>query len=78
MMSCSKNVFLKKLGCRKINDGVIDVVNLEIVFFLHHDSRELVLLISPRLHEQIKPLLIAQILAPYEVTPEEFAQVNAA
>ena len=31
---------------------------------------------SPRLHEQIKPPLIAQFLDPYEVTPEEFAPVK--
>ena len=30
----------------------------------------------PRLHEQIRPPLIAQILDPYEVTPGEFAQIN--
>ena len=30
----------------------------------------------PRLHEQIKPPLIAQILGPYEVTPDEFAQIK--
>ena len=29
-----------------------------------------------RLHEQIKPSLIAQILDPYEVTPGEFAQIK--
>ena len=29
-----------------------------------------------RLHEQIKPPLIAQILHPYEVTPDEFAQIK--
>ena len=29
-----------------------------------------------RLHEQIKPPLIAQILDPYEVTPDKFAQIN--
>ena len=28
-----------------------------------------------RLHEQIKPRLIAQILDPYEVTPDKFAQI---
>ena len=28
------------------------------------------------LHEQKKPSLIAQILDPYAVTPEEFAQIN--
>ena len=28
----------------------------------------------PRLHEQIKPPLIAQILDPYKVLPDEFAQ----
>ena len=32
--------------------------------------------IRPRLHEQIKPPLIAQILDPYEVTPDEFAQIK--
>ena len=30
----------------------------------------------PRLHEQIKPPLIAKILDPYEVTPDKFAQVT--
>ena len=30
----------------------------------------------PRLHEQIKPPLIAQILDPYELTPDEFAQIK--
>ena len=30
----------------------------------------------PRLHEQIKPPLIAQIMDPYEVTPDEFAQIK--
>ena len=29
----------------------------------------------PRLYEQIKPPLIAQILDPFEVTPDEFAQI---
>ena len=29
-----------------------------------------------RLHEQIKPPLIAQILDPYEVTAEEFEQIK--
>ena len=29
-----------------------------------------------RLHEQIKPPLIAEILDPYEVTPDEFAQIS--
>ena len=33
-------------------------------------------LIRPRLHEQIKPPVIAQILDPYELTPDEFAQIN--
>ena len=33
-------------------------------------------LLKPRLHEQINPSLIAQILDPYEVTPGEFAQIN--
>ena len=32
--------------------------------------------LRPRLHEQIKPPLIAQILDPYEVTPDEFAQIR--
>ena len=32
--------------------------------------------LRPRLHEQIKPPLIAQILDPYEVTPDEFAQIK--
>ena len=31
---------------------------------------------KPRLHEQIKPPLIAQIIDPYEVTPDEFAQIK--
>ena len=31
---------------------------------------------KPRTHEQIKPPLLAQILGPYEVTPEEFEQRN--
>ena len=30
----------------------------------------------PRLHEQIKPPLFAQILNPYEVNTDEFAQIN--
>ena len=29
---------------------------------------------KPRTHKQIKPPLIAQILGPYEVNPDEFAQ----
>ena len=29
-----------------------------------------------RLHEQIKPPLIAQILDLYEVTPDKFAQIK--
>ena len=33
-------------------------------------------LFRPRLHDQIKPPLIAQILDPYEVTPDEFAQIK--
>ena len=33
-------------------------------------------IVRPRLHEQIKPPLIAQILDPYEVTPDEFAQIK--
>ena len=33
-------------------------------------------LFRPRLHKQIKPPLIAQILDPYEVTPDEFAQIK--
>ena len=32
--------------------------------------------LRPRLHEQIKPLLIAQILDPYGVTPEVFGQIK--
>ena len=32
--------------------------------------------LRPRLHEQIKPPLIAQILDPYEVTLNEFAQIE--
>ena len=35
-------------------------------------------LIRPRLHEQIKSPLIAQILDPYEVTLDEFAQIKYA
>ena len=35
-----------------------------------------VLGIRPRLHEQIKPPLIAQILDPYIVTPDEFEQIK--
>ena len=31
---------------------------------------------GPRLHKQIKPPIIAQILDPYEVTPDEFAQIK--
>ena len=34
------------------------------------------LVVRPRLHEQIKPPLIAQILDPYEVTSVEFAQIK--
>ena len=33
-------------------------------------------LVRLRLHEQIKPPLIAQILDPYEVTQDEFAQIK--
>ena len=36
----------------------------------------MVALLKPRLHEQIKPPLIAQILDPYEVTPYEFALIK--
>ena len=32
--------------------------------------------LRPRLHEQIKPPLIAQILDPYKVTAEEFEQIK--
>ena len=32
--------------------------------------------LRPCLHEQIKPSLVAQILDPYEVTPDEFAQIK--
>ena len=32
--------------------------------------------VRPRLHEQIKPPLIAQILDPYEATADEFAQIK--
>ena len=32
--------------------------------------------VRPRLHEQIKHSLIAQILDRYEVTPVELAQIN--
>ena len=32
--------------------------------------------LRPRFHEQIKPSLIAQIIDPCEVTPDEFAQIN--
>ena len=32
--------------------------------------------IRPRLHEQVKPPLIAQILDPYEATPDEFEQIK--
>ena len=31
-------------------------------------------MLKPRLHEQIKPPL--KILDPYEVTPDEFAQIK--
>ena len=31
--------------------------------------------LRPRLHEQIKPPLIAQILDPYKVTSDEFEQI---
>ena len=41
------------------------------MWFLWADS-----FLRPRLHEQIKPPLIAQILDPYEVTLDEFAQIN--
>ena len=30
----------------------------------------------PRTHGANKPILFAQILDPYEVTPEEFAQIK--
>ena len=30
----------------------------------------------PRLHEQIKPPLIAQIIDPNKVTPDELAQIK--
>ena len=33
-------------------------------------------LLRPRLHEQIKPPLIDQILDLYEVTPGKFAQIK--
>ena len=36
----------------------------------------MLILFRPRLHEQIKPSLIAQILYPYEVTPDKFAQIK--
>ena len=36
----------------------------------------IVVILRPRLHEQTKPPLIAQILDPYEVTPDEFAQIK--
>ena len=32
--------------------------------------------LRPRLHKQIKPPLFAQVLNPYEVTPNEFAQIK--
>ena len=32
--------------------------------------------VRPHLHEQIKPPLIAQILDPYEVTLDKFAQIK--
>ena len=32
--------------------------------------------LRPRLHEQIKLSLFAQILDPYEITPDEFAQIK--
>ena len=38
-------------------------------------SREIFHL-RPRLHEQIKPPLLAQIINPYEVTTDKFAQIN--
>ena len=31
-------------------------------------------LLRPRLHEQIKPFLVAQILDPYEVTTENLSK----
>ena len=31
--------------------------------------------VRPRLHEQIQPSLVAQILDPYEVTPDKFEQI---
>ena len=34
------------------------------------------IIIRPRLHEQIKPPLFAQILNTYEVTPDKFAQIK--
>ena len=33
-------------------------------------------MLRPRLHEQIKRSLFAQILDPYEVAPDKFAQIN--
>ena len=36
----------------------------------------MVTLLRPRLHEQIKPPLIAQILDPYEVTLDELSQIK--
>ena len=44
---------------------------LKIVFIISSGSP-----LRPRLHEQIKPPLIAQILDPYEVTPGEFGQIK--
>ena len=32
--------------------------------------------VRPRLHEQIQPSLVAQILDPYEVTPDKFEQIK--
>ena len=32
--------------------------------------------LRPRLHEQIKSPFIAQILDPYDVTPDEFEQIK--
>ena len=46
------------------------------IFELVHKLPTSKLALRPRLHEQIKPPLIAQILDPYEVTPDEIAQIR--
>ena len=42
----------------------------------HQNGKKMDRLLRPHLQEQIKPPLIAQILDPYEVTPDEYAQIK--